>query len=73
MPIVWITAGLGLAITRRICQMMGGEVSVESTAGEGSTFIMSVPAHFRERSDEPAPVAIHSADLGGASASASNS
>ena len=40
MHIVWITAGLGLAITRRICQMMGSEVSVESTAGEGPTFTM---------------------------------
>ncbi len=36
--------GLGLAITRHFCQMLGGDVSVESVFGSGSTFIMSLPA-----------------------------
>jgi PAS domain S-box-containing protein len=36
--------GLGLVITRRVCQMMGGEVTVESEFGKGSRFTVRVPA-----------------------------
>ena len=36
--------GLGLAITRHFCQMMGGDVSVESESGVSSTFTMKLPA-----------------------------
>ena len=36
--------GLGLALTRRFCQMMNGDVTVHSVPGEGSSFTMKVPA-----------------------------
>jgi len=35
--------GLGLAISRDLARAMGGDLKVESTLDEGSTFILSVP------------------------------
>ncbi len=39
--------GLGLALTRRFCAMMGGQVTVESRLGEGSSFVIDIPCHSR--------------------------
>jgi signal transduction histidine kinase len=36
-------AGLGLAICRRLTQMLGGELTVRSALSEGSTFILALP------------------------------
>jgi len=39
--------GLGLAITRRLVQMHGGSVKVDSVLGQGSTFTVRLPADAR--------------------------
>jgi len=40
--------GLGLAISRAFCNMMGGDISVESTYGQGSIFTVRLPAVLDE-------------------------
>jgi two-component system capsular synthesis sensor histidine kinase RcsC len=37
------STGLGLAICRRICEVMGGQIAAESVPGVGSAFRVSIP------------------------------
>jgi signal transduction histidine kinase/CheY-like chemotaxis protein len=39
--------GLGLTISRRLCEMLGGDIRVCSDLGHGSTFTMELPRNVR--------------------------
>ncbi|QFU02161.1 Signal transduction histidine-protein kinase BarA [Halomonas sp. THAF5a] len=45
--------GLGLAISRQLVEQMGGELSVTSTPGEGSTFSFTLPLEGDTEAERP--------------------
>ncbi|MDY6919123.1 MAG: response regulator [Pseudomonadota bacterium] len=52
--------GLGLAVVKQLCRLMGGDISLDSTPGQGSCF------HFHLKlwaSQQPAPAPLPEADL----------
>jgi signal transduction histidine kinase/CheY-like chemotaxis protein len=55
--------GLGLAITQHFCRMLGGDVTVESEYGKGSTFTITLPVVCPKAVPEvPLPAAEQSAN-----------
>jgi signal transduction histidine kinase len=51
--------GLGLVVSRNFCRMMGGDITVESEEGKGSTFTCTLPAEITTPKAEVIPGADH--------------
>ena len=41
-------SGLGLSLARRLAKLLGGEIYLESSIGEGSTFRVELPLEYRD-------------------------
>ena len=67
--------GLGLTITRKFCELMGGSIHVESELGKGTTFIVRLPAVVADerkpqpKAETPAKRAAPAANGGGSAGS----
>ncbi len=51
-------SGLGLSIVKELCKLLGGEVSVASELGQGSTFTVRIPWTLSEPARTDAPVGV---------------
>jgi signal transduction histidine kinase len=50
--------GLGLALTKRFCQMMGGSIDVRSERGVGTSFTIQIPITTPKAEDGVPPAAV---------------
>ncbi|SFM65106.1 MHYT domain-containing protein [Methylobacterium pseudosasicola] len=57
--------GLGLALSRAFAQLLGGDITVESVEGQGTSFTLRVPAEAPGQAVEAAPAAPENQTTGG--------
>ena len=50
-----IGAGLGLAISKQLTQLLGGTIHIESEAGKGTVARLRMPRFRRDRAEDPIP------------------
>ncbi len=51
-----VGTGIGLAVSRKLARLMGGDISLESEEGQGSTFSLTVSVPLSEPDEEEKPV-----------------